>query len=594
VTDDNRVNYCFLTRVDKPDCDPHRSVENESNRTSRLTFAVARDAWHLRALLPRILQQTAARSFLHNRALLPSVWVFNGITPGGEMRLPVRSSRHSLRLSSIVGLRHPLLGFVQVLALLAATSCAPSPEDVGDEGRGGATAGHGGGAAGAGTTGAGGTVGAGGMSTGGSPASGGAGASGGTSATGGSTATGSGGAAGGTSAAGGAGATAGGGGAAGVPLGGRGGASGAGGQTSAGGRGGGGASSGGSAGAGGGAGASGGGGASGAAGMTGSAGPCDIYQAANTPCVAAHSTVRALYASYAGSLYQLRRASDKTVKDVPVLAPGGFVNISVHDSFCSGTTCTISIIYDQSPNKNDLAKSPVAYWLKNGGNEANAADGKAMVGGHVVHGIYVTGYSSNVAYRNNATKGVAKGDQAEAMYMVVDGKRFSDQCCFDYGNAETSGKDDGNGTMEAVYWGNDITWGGKGEGNGPWVAADLENGVFKSDKGGWQSQSLSVPNAKSVIATYATAMLKGPSGNHFTLKAGNAQSGTLTKMWDGVRPSPGYSPKKLQGAIILGTGGDGSNGGTGTFFEGAITLGTPPDATDDLIQANIVAAGYGR
>jgi hypothetical protein len=65
-------------------------------------------------------------------------------------------------------------------------------------------------------------------------------------------------------------------------------------------------------------------------------------------------------------------------------------------------------------------------------------------------------------------------------------------------------------------------------------------------------------------------------------------------MWDGVRPSPGYSPKKLEGAIILGTGGDGSNGGTGTFFEGAMTSGNPPDSVDDLIQANIVAAGYGH
>ena len=27
-------------------------------------------------------------------------------------------------------------------------------------------------------------------------------------------------------------------------------------------------------------------------------GPCDIYGAAGTPCVAAHSTTRALYASY--------------------------------------------------------------------------------------------------------------------------------------------------------------------------------------------------------------------------------------------------------------------------------------------------------
>jgi hypothetical protein len=329
------------------------------------------------------------------------------------------------------------------------------------------------------------------------------------------------------------------------------------------------------------------------AGGSTSTGPCDIYANANTPCVAAHSTVRALYGAYNGALYQLRRASDKTTKDVPVLAAGGFVNISVQDTFCSGTTCTISIIYDQSSNKNDLVKSTVATWLPNGGVEANAANGQITVGGHTAHGIYVTG-NSNVAYRNNATKGIAKGDQPEAMYMVVDGKRYSSVCCFDYGNAETSGKDDGNGTMEAVYWGTDTTWGGQGEGSGPWIAGDLENGMFKGNKGGWQSQSVMTPSAKSVIASYATAMLKGPSGNVFALKAGDAESGTLVTMWNGARPSPGYSPKTLEGAIILGTGGDGSNGGTGTFFEGAMTSGNPSDSVDDLIQANIVAAGYGH
>jgi len=339
-------------------------------------------------------------------------------------------------------------------------------------------------------------------------------------------------------------------------------------------------------------------GIAGASGATGggapsATGPCDLYAAANTPCVAAHSTVRALYGAYQGALYQLRRTSDKTTKDVPVISAGGFADISVQDSFCSGTSCTISILYDQSPNKNDLLKSPVAHWLPNGGVEANAANAKISVGGHTVHGIYVTA-NSNVAYRNNATKGVATGDQPEAMYMVVDGKRFNDSCCFDYGNAETTGNDDGNGTMEAVYWGSDITWGGKGEGSGPWVAADLENGVFKGNKGGWQSQSLLTPSAKSVVADFATAMLKGPSGNHFTLKAGNAQSGSLTTMWDGTRPSSGYSPKKLQGAIIVGTGGDRSNTGTGTFFEGAMTSGNPPDSVDEAVHANIVAAGYGH
>ena len=334
--------------------------------------------------------------------------------------------------------------------------------------------------------------------------------------------------------------------------------------------------------------------AGGSAGSASTAGPCDIYAAANTPCTAAHSTVRALFAAYAGPLYQVRRASDKSTHDVPLVTRGGFADTSVQDAFCGGTTCTISLLYDQTSNKNDLVKSPVAHWLPDGGNEASATKGKTTASGHTVYGIYVTGYSDNVAYRNNATRGIAKGDAAESMYMVVDGKRYSDQCCFDYGNAETSGNDDGNGTMEAVYFGSDITWGGQGNGKGPWIAGDLENGVFKCDKGGWQSQSLQVPSAQSVSANFATAMLKGPGGNHFTLKGANAQTGKLVSMWDGSRPAPGYSPKKLQGAIILGTGGDGSNGGTGTFYEGAMTSGTPSDAVDDAVQANIVSAGYGK
>ena len=40
-------------------------------------------------------------------------------------------------------------------------------------------------------------------------------------------------------------------------------------------------------------------------------GPCDIYAAGGTPCVAAHSTTRALYGSYNGSLYQVQRVSDR-------------------------------------------------------------------------------------------------------------------------------------------------------------------------------------------------------------------------------------------------------------------------------------------
>jgi len=321
--------------------------------------------------------------------------------------------------------------------------------------------------------------------------------------------------------------------------------------------------------------------------------PCDIYADAGTPCVAAHSTVRALFASYTGPLYQVRRTSDTAAKkDIGIISAGGYANTAAQDSFLNGKAGTISIIYDQTSNKNDLKKSPKATWLSNGGNEASATNGQIKVNGHTVYGIYVTGYSSNVAYRNNSTTGLAKNNEAETMYMVVDGKRYSDQCCFDYGNAETSGKDDGNATMEAVYWGTDTTWGGKGDGKGPWIAADLENGVFKGNGGGWKTTT-KWPNSKTITANFATVMLKGPAADTFILKGGDAQSGKLTTMWNGTRPN-GYSPMKKQGAIILGTGGDGSNGGTGTFYEGAITKNVPPNAIDDSIQANIVAAGYGN
>jgi non-reducing end alpha-L-arabinofuranosidase len=55
-------------------------------------------------------------------------------------------------------------------------------------------------------------------------------------------------------------------------------------------------------------------------------GPCDIYAAAGTPCVAAHSTTRALFAAYSGPLYQVRRSSDNTTANISPLSAGGVAN----------------------------------------------------------------------------------------------------------------------------------------------------------------------------------------------------------------------------------------------------------------------------
>jgi hypothetical protein len=171
------------------------------------------------------------------------------------------------------------------------------------------------------------------------------------------------------------------------------------------------------------------------------------------------------------------------------------------------------------------------------------------------------------------------------MYMVAGGRHYNQWCCFDYGNAETNNLDNGDATMEAIYFGNSTQW-GKGSGSGPWVMADLENGLFAG-------QSFAAPASNTpLVADFVSAMLKGKPKS-FALKGGDAQSGPLKTMYDGPRPN-GYDPMKKEGAIILGTGGDNSHTGEGTFFEGCMVSGYPSEAADDAVQANIVSAGYGR
>jgi hypothetical protein len=315
-------------------------------------------------------------------------------------------------------------------------------------------------------------------------------------------------------------------------------------------------------------------------------GPCDIYASGGTPCVAAHSTTRALYGSYNGALYQVRRSSDNTTRDIGLLSAGGYVNAATQDSFCANTSCVITIIYDQSGRNNRLTQAPPGGFSgpAAGGydNLANATAAPITVGGNKAYGVYV---APGTGYRNNATNGVAKGDQPEGMYAIFDGTHYNGGCCFDYGNAETNSRDNGNGTMEAIYFGNIKVW-GYGTGNGPWVMADLENGLFSGVNQHYNA------NDPTVTHRFLTAIIKGES-NHWAIRAGNAQSGNLSTYYDGVRPNvSGYNPMKKEGAIILGIGGDNSIGARGTFYEGVMTSGYPSAATEDAVQANIVAAGY--
>ncbi|WP_083958149.1 arabinofuranosidase catalytic domain-containing protein [Herbidospora mongoliensis] len=312
-------------------------------------------------------------------------------------------------------------------------------------------------------------------------------------------------------------------------------------------------------------------------------GPCDIYAAGGTPCVAAHSTTRALYGAFNGSLYQVRRSSDNTTRDIGVLSAGGVANAATQDSFCSGTNCVITVIYDQSGRNNRLTQGPGGAVPGPGpGGSDNLADAKAApvtISGQKAYGVYIAPGSG---YRNNSTNGIATGDQPEGMYAVLDGTHYNGGCCFDYGNAQTNGQADDIGIMETIYFGNNNWW-GYGDGAGPWIMADMEWGLFT----GVNPRYNPMP---SINHRFVTAIVKGEP-NHWAIRGGNAQSGGLTTYFDGRRPN-GYHPMKKEGAILLGIGGDNSNGARGTFYEGVMTSGYPTADTENAVQANIAAAVY--
>lgn len=300
--------------------------------------------------------------------------------------------------------------------------------------------------------------------------------------------------------------------------------------------------------------------------------PCDIF-ASTTPCVAAFSTTRALYRAYKGPLYQVTRQSDKARMNIGLL-PSGYANAAAQDRFCAGTTCTITKLYDQSPNHNDLTPAPpggAAHGPGPSGYDIPAVANTlpVTVAGHKVYGIAI---SPGMGYRNDSPKQTAVNGEPEGVYMVTSALNLNGRCCFDFGNAETNNLDNKAGHMDAI----NIMW--RRNTHSPDAGLDMENGIYGH---------LKVPAG----TTFVTDMGASDGQHTYAIYQGNAQSGTLTTT--GIIPLPnGYQPMRQEGAIILGIGGDNSNWAKGYFFESVMTRGMPSARAMEAVQKNIVAARY--
>ena len=321
-------------------------------------------------------------------------------------------------------------------------------------------------------------------------------------------------------------------------------------------------------------------------------GPCDIYKKYGIECVAAHSTTRRLYSKYHGPLYQVVRESDGQTLDIGFL-PGGYSDVASQDAFLEGTIGYISIIYDQSGHGNDLIQASPGTFKGPAKGEFNTlpiADmAPVTVNGRKAYGAY---FMPGMGLRNNNASYMPINDEPEGIYYVVDGTHFDSGCCFDYGNSSTNGKAVGRGTMETTYFGTSTNW-GSGNGNGPWIMADMESGLFS----GFDPKKNDVPSITDW--RFVSAYVSGGGENKWELRGGDAQTKEIETFYEGERPaSPDpndvYYPMSKKGGLLLANGGDNGNGSAGTFYEGAIVAAYPPLEVIKRVQANIADISYGE
>lgn len=367
---------------------------------------------------------------------------------------------------------------------------------------------------------------------------------------------------------------------------------------------------GGAANLGGAAGASGRGGeASGGAGGEGPAlrseGPCDLYADAETPCVAAYSAVRALTAGYQGPLYQVR--SDSSVQNPGTggqthdigITPEGFADSDALDAVCSGTLCTVSLLYDQSGGGNHLSlapQSPTEIEFPNYETVIRREGGsdELVVGGRRVYSLSM---EANEGYRlPRVGDGVPLGSEPQGIYLLADGTHHGAACCWDFGNASPEASDPSQEIVtNALFLGTGF-W-GRGAGAGPWFMADFGVGVWAGGTNpgdpGWGATAddgLVNPDNPTLAVPFALGFLK-TNESDWSLGVADAETadGIISAYFGGL-------PVELnnRGGIVLGVGGDNGNSSYGTFYEGAVVAGFPSDAAELAVLRNIQAAGYGR
>ena len=308
-------------------------------------------------------------------------------------------------------------------------------------------------------------------------------------------------------------------------------------------------------------------------------GPCDIMAKAATPCAAAHSITRAMFSGYVKRLFQLTRSSDGTSTDI-VATASGLYNAAAVATFCAGTNCIISKIYDQTANGNDLTVVGNVF-------AANATPGNAAPWTiSYRNGLpVVLTYGDKGAYRNRATTSAIPTGAASSATFEVRGTDAWSTIGGGYGRMESyiasaCGSDPDGTCPPGAMWATALSTYFRNSDSAPTTTTAPGPGVDQ-EFFVYTGVPATLPGVLSQFATWNNAT------GAATVNWGDA---TKPNVYQAYQVAPFRTPV-VQSGLSLGEGGDASVVPE-EFFEGGITIGAPTPATIAAVQANF-AAFYG-
>jgi len=329
-----------------------------------------------------------------------------------------------------------------------------------------------------------------------------------------------------------------------------------------------------------------------------SAASCDVLKTAGTPCAAAYSLTRRMFAAYTGNLFQLSCAScSPTTLNIGTSSTTGEVNVAAAASYCSTapSACYISTIYDQTANANNLTATSGTMALY----QASPYNGLPILQTTAPTPTAVTTYTNGttvatISYTNASPTGIPKGNAAITEYYVRSNFALL-STVGDFGDTTLSATQPVGDRFTLGYSAANGSAGGVT--NGAYYCVDVENTAVAATA--YATLTCGASGTAPTTSQYVAVNL--PSPPLFTLigKYTGSASGFSVQMADatvgGLSTLPITQPTITPawgGQIALGEGGNGDIA-MSSFQEGAIVAAATTSATDASLQSN-VAAFYGQ